>query len=60
MVVKVETLRVGDVIKASWLGNGWHRIFSITECGFDSRKMHMTIEGYTACDIYKDTEVELK
>ena len=54
MYVKVRDLRVGDMIKASWLGSGWHEVYLIEECGFDSRKMHMNIEGFKACDIYKD------
>lgn len=60
MYVKVRDLREGDLIKASWLGSGWHEVYLIEECGFDSRKMHMNIEGYKACDIYKDEEVERK
>lgn len=60
MTVKVRDLRVGDQIKASWLGSGWHEVLLIEECGFDSRKMHMNIERYKACDIYKDEEVERK
>ncbi len=60
MLVKVKDLRVGDLIMASWLGSGWHTIFLIEECGCDSRKMHMNIEGYGACDIYKNEEVEVK
>lgn len=60
MMVKVRDLRVGDLIKASWLGSGWHEVFLIEECGFDSRKMHMNIEGFKACDIYKDELVERK
>lgn len=60
MMVKVRDLCVGDLIKASWLGSGWHEVFLIEECGFDSRKMHMNIEGFKACDIYKDEMVERK
>lgn len=60
MYVKVRDLRAGDMIKASWLGSGWHEVFSIEECGFDSRKMHMIIEGFKNCDIDKDEEVERK
>lgn len=60
MIVKVKNLKVGDLIQASWLGRGWHEVFLIEECGFDSRKMHMNIEGFKACDIYKDEEVERK
>lgn len=60
MKVKVKNLKVGDLIQASWLGSGWHKVFLIEECGRDSRKMHMNIEGFKACDIYKDEEVECK
>ena len=58
MTVKVQDLKKGDLIRAGWLGNGWHEVFLIEECGFDSSKMHMNIEGFKACDIDKDREVE--
>lgn len=60
MYVKVRDLREGDIIKANWLGSGWHEVYLIEECGFDSHKMHMNIEGFKTCDIYKDEEVERK
>ncbi len=60
MYVKIADLRVGDLIKASWLGSGWHEVYLIEECGTDSRKMHLNIEGFKAVDVYKDAEVERK
>lgn len=59
-MTRVEDLRTGDVIKASWLGSGWHKVYSIEECGFDKNKMHLNIEGFGNVDVYKSERVERK
>lgn len=60
MSVKISDLRVGDIIQASWLGSGWHKVFDIRPSYADSRKLNLNIEGFGNTDIYMDEYVDRK
>ena len=38
-MVRVSELRVGDYIRASWLGSGWHKVLEVGTSYSDSSKV---------------------
>ncbi len=59
-MAKVRDLKVGDLIGASWLGSGWHKVLDVGTDWSGSGKVYLAIEGYGSIAISADEEVERK
>lgn len=57
-MVKVSDLCVGDYIKASWLGAGWHKVLDVGRDYSDSGKAYLAIEGFGSLTISLNEYVE--
>lgn len=57
-MVKVSDLRVGDFIRADWLGDGWHKVLNVGKDWSGSGKIYLAIEGYGSITIAAGETVE--
>ena len=56
-MVRVSEWRVGDYIRASWLGSGWHKVLEVGTSYSDSSKVY-AVEGFRGVEISADETVE--
>lgn len=57
-MVHVSELRVGDYIKADWLGSGWYKVLDVGRGYSGSGKVYLAIEGYGSIQLNADESVE--
>lgn len=57
-MTRVGDLRIGDFIRASWLGEGWHKVLDVGSDWSGSGKAYLAIEGFGSLTIGKDEYVE--
>ena len=57
-MVRVSELRVGDYIRASWLGSGWHKVLEVGTSDSDSSNVYLAVEGFRGVEISADETVE--
>ncbi len=59
-MTKVRDLKVGDLIRADWLGSDWHKVINVGPDWSGSGRIYLAIEGYGSNTFYPDVEVERK